>query len=290
LSTGVGSAINPSGLAQIAAYEKDYRNQVAEQIYGGDLLGNFWRFDISGTDETAASWGAPVLLASLTDPSNKPQAVTTAPQIEIDIANGIDRWVFVGTGRLLDDLDLTTASIANQVQTFYAIRDGTAATPQTPWGGALAPRTDMDLITAALGITGLNNKPVKGWFDDLPVGQRIVVPVQAALSLVAYVGTSPQTDPCLTGQPATVYAREYARGNSLLLDDTNTPVESIFAAEGGVGVELVALDGASGGGTGGYPDLRIAITAGTTGKVTFYKPKNPDFSQKHRMSWRLLGQ
>jgi len=24
--------------------------------------------------------------------------------------------------------------------------------------------------------------------------------------------------------------------------------------------------------------------------VTFYKPKNPDFSQKHRMSWRLLGQ
>jgi len=291
LSTGVGSAATPSGLAQIAGYEKDFRNQIAEQIYGGDLLGNFWRFDISGTDETAASWGAPVKLANLTAPDGTPQAVTIAPQIEIDIANGIDRWVFIGTGRLLDDLDLTTASIANQVQTFYAIRDGTAATPQTPWGAALAPRTDMDLITAALGITGLNNKPAKGWFDDLPVGQRIVVPVQAALSLVAYVGTSPQTDPCLTGQPATVYAREYARGNSLLLDtDGVTPIESVFAAEGGVGVELVALDGANGGGTGGYPDLRIAITAGTTGKVTFYKPKNPDFSQKHRMSWRLLGQ
>ena len=145
--------------------------------------------------------------------------MTTPPQIEIDIANGIDRWVFVGTGRLLDDLDLTTASIANQVQTFYAIRDGSAAVPQTPWPATLAPRTDMDAITVALGITGLNNKPAKGWFDDLPVGQRIVTPVQAALSLVAYVGTSPQTDPCLTGQPATVYAREYARGNSLLLDD-----------------------------------------------------------------------
>jgi type IV pilus assembly protein PilY1 len=291
LSTGVGTAINPSGLAQIAAYEKDFRNQIAEQIYGGDLLGNFWRFDISGTDETAASWGAPVLLANLTDPGGNPQAVTTPPQIEIDIANGVDRWVFVGTGRLLDDLDLTTASIANQVQTFYAIRDGTASQPLTPWPATLAPRTDMDAITVANGITGLASKPDKGWFDDLPVGQRIVTPVQAALSLVAYVGTSPQTDPCLTGQPATVYAREYARGNSLLLDtDGVTPVESIFAAEGGVGVELVALDGANGGGSGGYPDLRIAITAGTTGKVTFYKPKNPDFAQKHRMSWRLLGQ
>jgi type IV pilus assembly protein PilY1 len=291
LSTGVGSSTTPSGLAQIAAYEKDYRNQIAEQIYGGDLLGNFWRFDISGTDATVASWGAPVLIANLTDPGGNPQAVTTPPQIEIDIANGVDRWVFVGTGRLLDDLDLTTASIANQVQTFYAIRDGTASTPQTPWPATLAPRTDMDAITVANGITGLTNKPDKGWYDDLPVGQRIVTPVQAALSLVAYVGTSPQTDPCLTGQPATVYAREYARGNSLLLDDTGTPVESIFAAEGGVGIELVALDGGSGGGgSGGYPDLRIAITAGTTGKVTFYKPKDPDFAQKHRMSWRLLGQ
>ena len=164
LSTGVGSAINPSGLAQIAAYEKDFRNQIAEQIYAGDLLGNFWRFDISGTDETAASWGAPELLANLTAPDTTPQAVTIAPQIEIDIANGVDRWVFIGTGRLLDDLDLTTASIADQVQTFYAIRDGTASTPLTPWPATLAPRTDMDAITVANGITGLTNKPDKGWY------------------------------------------------------------------------------------------------------------------------------
>ena len=47
--------------------------------------------------------------------------MTTPPQIEIDIANGIDRWVFVGTGRLLDDLDLTTPTIADQIQTMYAI-------------------------------------------------------------------------------------------------------------------------------------------------------------------------
>ena len=288
LSTGAGTATNPSGLAQIAAYEKDYRNQIAEQIYGGDLLGNFWRFDISDPDDS--KWKAPDLIANLTDPNGKPQAVTTPPQIEIDIASGVDRWVFVGTGRLLDDLDLTTTSIADQVQTFYAIRDGNAALPLTPWPATLAPRTDMDAITVANGVTGLTNKPDKGWYDDLPVGQRIVVPVQAALSLVAYVGTSPQTDPCLTGQPATVYAREFSRGNSLLLDDTGTAVESIFAAEGGVGVELVAFPDNSAGATGGYPDLRIAITAGTTGKVTFYKPKAPAFAQQHRMSWRLLGQ
>ena len=61
--------------------------------------------------------------------------MTTPPQIEIDIANGIDRWVFVGTGRLLDDLDLTTPAIADQIQTMYAFRDGTAAAPIAPLAG-----------------------------------------------------------------------------------------------------------------------------------------------------------
>ena len=67
-------------------------------------------------------------IATFTDKLNgNAQAVTTPPQIEIDIANGVDRWVFIGTGRLLDDTDLTTPAIANQIQTMYAIRDGTAA-------------------------------------------------------------------------------------------------------------------------------------------------------------------
>ncbi len=114
-----------------------------------------------------------------------------------------------------------------------------ASTPLTPWPATLQPRADMIPVTDAAGLAA---KPAKGWFDDLPLGQRIVVPVQAALSLVAYVGTSPQTDPCLTGQPATLYARQYGSGNSLLLDDTGAMTESIFEAEGIVGIELVAIE------------------------------------------------
>ena len=119
-----------------------------------------------------------------------------------------------------------------------------------------------------------------------------MVPVQAALSVIAYVGTSPQTDPCLTGQPATLYAREYGRGNSLLVDDSGATIESFFQDTGIVGLSLVTLSGGSSdSGAGGFPDLRIAITAGTPGvKTGFVKPKAPDFAQKHRMSWRLLGQ
>jgi len=141
-------------------------------------------------------------------------------------------------------------------------------------------------------LTGLAAKPANGWFEDLPAGQRIVTPTVAAVSVVAYVGTSAQQDPCLTGQPATLYVRQFSDGSSLLLDPTDptgkTIVASIDSPEGGVGIEIVSFSQNASSQTG--PDLRVAVTLGTTGKVIFYKIKNPDNFFAHRMSWRLLGQ
>ena len=91
-----------SGLAQIHAFVKNQGNQIAEQIYGGDLLGNVWRIDVSAVDSYKNLANTPLLFARLTDPGGAGQPVTTAPQIEIDITNGVDRYVFIGTGRLLD--------------------------------------------------------------------------------------------------------------------------------------------------------------------------------------------
>ncbi|NDP41515.1 MAG: hypothetical protein GZ089_02155 [Aromatoleum sp.] len=276
MSTGFGNASAPAGLAQIAGYTKDVKNQLVEQVYGGDLYGNFWRFDLR--DPNPGKW---VLekLATFTDPGGAPQPVTIAPQIEVDVANGVDRWVFIGTGRLLDDTDLAVS----QQQTLYAIRDGDVNNP-LPIVKPLAPRTDMTLL--ADRVNGLKTKPDIGWYDDLPSDQRIVVPLQAEISVVAYIGTSPQTDPCLLGQPATVYARGFARGDSLLTDTSGNPVDGIYEAEGGVGLQVVQLEPAPGS---SLPNIQIAITLGT-GKTIFIKPTLPPFLGAHRMSWRLLGQ
>ncbi len=113
MSTGVGTPGSPSGLAHLAGYTKNYHNQLAEQIYGGDLLGNFWRFDVSDPDPNHWTVGQ---LASLVDGVGAPQPVTTPPQIEIDITNDIDRWVFVGTGKLYDPSDLTNTQIRDDVR------------------------------------------------------------------------------------------------------------------------------------------------------------------------------
>ena len=286
MSTGSGSKANPAGLAHIAGYTKDYQNQLVEQIYGGDLDGHFWRFDVS--DPSEANWSVQEI-AKFTDKTNGlPQPVTTPPQIEIDLNNGVDRWVFVGTGRALDDSD----QASTQDQTLYAIRDGTANAPKL-FASALAPRTDMvGLTTAAEKLNGLASKPAKGWYEDLPAGQRIITPIVAAVSVVAYVGTSPQLDPCLTGEPATLYVRQFADAASLLLDPKDltgkTILASIDSPEGGVGIEIVSFSDNVTSTSG--PDLRVAVTLGTTGKVIFYKIKNPDNFFAHRMSWRLLGQ
>jgi type IV pilus assembly protein PilY1 len=282
MSTGAGNAGTPSGLAHPAGYTKDFHNQLAEQVYAADLLGNFWRFDVS--DPNPGNWTVG-LLARLVDPAGIPQPVTTPPEIKIDITNGIDRWVFVGTGKLYDDSDLADA----QQQTLYALRDGTA---DAPWP---LPGTPLDRFTAGLPQVshnaaldfGLTNKPDKGWYDDLPIGQRIVVPPTAALSVIAYIGTSAQTDPCLTGMQANVYARDYSTGKSLFEDTSGNPIESVGVAEGGVGLEFVGLETASGTST---PDIRLAVTTATKGDVIILKPKFPALVSQHRMSWRLLGQ
>jgi type IV pilus assembly protein PilY1 len=288
LTTGVGSGTTPSGLAHPAGYTKDFRNQTVEQIYAGDLLGNFWRFDVSG-DHTV-DWKVE-LMARLVDPAGHAQPVTTPPQIEIDVSNGIDRWVFVGTGKLYDDSDETDL----QQQTMYAFRDGTADTQGPIVVGSPVDRFDPGMKKLSQTSTdnfGLGSKPDKGWFDDLPTGavngQRIIVPPQAALSIVAYVGTSPQTDSCLTGEVGNVYVRDFSTGQSLLTESDGVTVERSEAiGEGAVGLEIVGLDTASGT---SVPDIRVAVTLGTTGAVKFIKPKIPALTAGHRMSWRLLGQ
>ncbi len=281
LSTGSGSSTSPSGLAQFSGYTQDYTNYLSEQIYAGDLNGDFWRFDIS--DANPSSWKVEKL-ARLTSPSGTAQPVTTAPQIEVDIANGVDRWVFVGTGKLLHESDLATT----ETQTLYALRDGTTTTPD-PITTALS-RSDLVAVTDA---DGLGTRPDKGWYDDLPTspaGQRIIVAPQAAMSVVAYVATYPSTDPCATGLPASLYAKEFSRGNSLLTDSSGNTVESIDFPEGFPGAPtLITYKPDDPTATDLPPCAGTICIKPPGGNGEYITLKKPDAVGGHRMSWRLIG-
>jgi type IV pilus assembly protein PilY1 len=266
------------GFAHISGYTKDYRNQFVEQIYGGDLNGNLWRFDVSDPDP--AKW-AVVKFAKLTDAGGTGQPVTTPPQIEVDTNNGVDRWVFIGTGRLLHKDDQTDT----QIQAMYAIRDGTGGAPAT----ITAPVTRSDLVVVS-GIGGLSSTPDRGWYDTLAANERIVTAVQAEASLVAYAATLPaSTDKCAPGQPAKIFAREYSRGKSQLRPSAGGAyVESVTVDQGVAGMDVIALEKVGSLPGSYFPDVRIAVTQQKDGELQVIRVEMPTVASRHRMSWRLI--
>jgi hypothetical protein len=96
---------------------------------------------------------------------------------------------------------------------------------------------NADKVSAIVG--GAPN----GWFEDLPTGanaERIVVDAEADVNTVTYIGTQIQNDPCIIALPASIYAREYASGKSLI-SNGGAPWPSLSAPTGGVGIQIVGL-------------------------------------------------
>ena len=122
-ATGVGddgvatTATGPSGLAKINGFVADgeVNNQVTN-VYGGDLLGNLWRFD-----PNAATGTAPFKLAVLKDGASTPKVQSITVRPELGVANG-KTVVFVGTGRYLGTSDLADTQQQNHL--FWQVRLG----------------------------------------------------------------------------------------------------------------------------------------------------------------------
>ena len=159
-----------SGLTHVSGFQE--ANGTVRYVYGGDLLGNVWRFDLQ--DKTT-----PDLLAVLTGPTGALQPVTSAP--ELVYVKG-RRVVLVGTGRLLDIGDFGN----NAVQSFYAIADG--VTLPAP-GGARAGLVQRTYNAATDSLSGpdMDWTTDRGWFLDLPAGNQATTRPTLAYGAVAFV-------------------------------------------------------------------------------------------------------
>ena len=94
----IGSTTTPSGLAKITArVNSPDTDNTATFVYGGDLQGNLWRVNMSGSTMAVST------MATLYDGSGLAQSITTRP--EVGQINNVP-IVFVGTGRLLGVTDL----------------------------------------------------------------------------------------------------------------------------------------------------------------------------------------
>ena len=77
VTTPAGTATTPSGLGKLNAWVDSEIDNTAKRFYGGDLLGNLWRFD---TDNLVAPNQAALRLAYFSA-GGVPQPITTQPSL-----------------------------------------------------------------------------------------------------------------------------------------------------------------------------------------------------------------
>ena len=119
----VGTAVTPNNVGKINAWVETETNNTAARFYGGDMLGNLWRFDY---DDNVAPSGAEAFRIGYTG-SNQP--ITTKPQLSIAKTGATSiAVVSVATGRLLGLGDLIDTS----TQSVYAVKDAQAFSHVAP--------------------------------------------------------------------------------------------------------------------------------------------------------------
>lgn len=220
ISTGVGSTTTPSGLAKVAGYNLDPTGNNVGLIYGGDLLGNVWRFNINDSATSAAiGTGSVMNFATLFSDSagTLPQPITTTPVLGKISGK---RVIFVGTGKYLETGDLTST----QIQTQYAIKDDDATATFVNPRNTLVQQTLTNSTDGSATRTASNNAvnfySGRGWYVNLPEsGERVNIDstlVQGALIVPSIV---PSNTACSPGGHGWLNFLDYRTGGAL--DTTN---------------------------------------------------------------------
>ena len=216
VATGVGSTTDPSGLARISNWVRDPDSDAtAQYVYGGDLKGNLWRFDLG------ASPPAVLRLATLKDSSGKGQPITTRPELgQIESK----RVIFVGTGRYLGSSDLqdpttlTPTGDWSYSGSLYAIKDGGVSIGNPRGVDTFKKQTIVEAGNGRRRITGatVNWGTDNGWFIDFPsVGERINLDPQLVLGTLVATTNVPNNNACTAGGDSWIYQFNYKTGQSV---------------------------------------------------------------------------
>jgi type IV pilus assembly protein PilY1 len=303
-TTPAGDTTTPSGLARINAWvDNASTDNTAQTIYGGDTLGNLWRFQLAEVTNAAPAdnitSGSLALLATVKDPSNVAQPITVRP--ELGEVNS-QRVIYFGTGAFLGTSDKTTF----QRQTVYAIKDemtslpastSTAIVDMTRTGSGftstisgfkrqtLSVGSDPTIRTVSSPST-VNFTTDKGWFIDLPDGgsgstdpsERVNVDPILQLGTLVIPTNVPSTDTCTAGGYGYVNFFDYRTG-SYIPGATSNMASAKVTASLLVGINVVQLPGGT---------IKTIVTTADNQQITKDTPVAPTTVQGRRVSWREL--
>jgi type IV pilus assembly protein PilY1 len=296
VSTGVGTATSPSGLAKISGVALDaLTDNTIDRIYGGDLLGNLWRFDVNDRFDPpngAAGRDATKLASFVVSGTPiKPQPVTTAPEIgQFQDSLGETKFiVIVGTGRYLGPTDLSDTS----QQSLYAILDGGQfGSPSNVGDIRNAPTctvvqqsiTVLDPTHRSTSANPVDFNADCAWYldfnpnNDSP-GERVNIDPVLQLGVLAVATNVPEESVCTLGGTSWLYFFNFLTGTFVSTSSGNVAGTKIGNSIT-VGLNTYRL-----------PDNRV-ITTPTQSDDTrnpYGNPFNPVAAgQGKRVMWREL--
>ncbi|MDR2214803.1 MAG: hypothetical protein LBE59_03055, partial [Nevskiaceae bacterium] len=278
---------NLSGIARVNGWVLDpLLDNSTQYVYGGDLAGNLWRFDINNDE---------VLKLGQTSTAGA-QPITVRPEMGgvRDSTGTLHRVVYFATGRYLGSSDLSGTSVAEKSpQALYAIKDSNKSLNVLKDNTNIVAQT-LTMADGVPSITPANSKPVNwvsndGWQVQLPAGERVNIDPRLQLGTVAFTANSPVDDYCSMGGSTWTYALDFktgaavsgsngrvgfahdanniATGMRLLLVDGALVAAVSVAAESLVGGDTGGGEGNSPSNSGGLLFDQTSQLGGTTGQI-----------------------
>lgn len=300
IDTGIGS---DNGLATPGVVD-DNGDGYIDYIYAGDLKGNVWKFDVSGS--STASWTGSIFFTAK-DSNNLAQPITSEITSSVNYLtsdpNAGKRYIFFGTGAYFRKADPDIKS----VQTWYGLIDN---------GSAISGRSSLTARGLAAEFTA-DGKPARsfksatagdmtgksGWYLDwinadgtTEVGERMVTASALyRLTEPTLLGSSiiPKADdPCQPGGTGYINAINAFTGGSLkasIFTFTTSPGSSnVGSLDFGVGMPSQASLFVGDSSTGQIVVSGTGDSTGTAGSL----PKGKGFipgDKSGRIYWREIN-
>jgi type IV pilus assembly protein PilY1 len=290
IATNEGSAGTPSGLGKINAWVNSTTSNTAERFYGGDLLGNVWRFDIDNV--VPPSGKEATLIAELGKVNGAgTQPITTKPELtEITAGGSTHAVVHVATGRYLGLTDLGDTS----QQSVYSFKDNLTGTGlgQVRSTGVLVKQT-LTTLTGASGekirtssTNDVDWSTKSGWYVDLnpnseSPGERVNVDMQQQLGLLTVAANVPDVNACNVGGYAWLYSFDYKTGQYVKSAASGMVGRRLSANALVAGIKTIKL-------TTGKTVTVVTDTGGTIGSVDDPSSNPNGDGDAKRVSWREL--
>ncbi len=261
LTTNDGTAAN--GLGEVALIDADVDGKT-DAIYGGDMLGNVWKFNVSAT--TAASWsvafGNKALFTTARAPATVGRPITGGFEVARGPGSGV--MLYFGTGRYLTQGDATIGANP-QVETLYAVLDANPAATAVPLRESNLVQQKMQAlgtppspVTRSINAQTVDYFTRSGWYLDLVVtdangvaqkstGERFIGRPRLEDGAIFFVTYEPDASECKPGGKNFLYGLGPLTGGGLLGGGSllNPPKECVGncgTADFGEGAPITELD------------------------------------------------